>query len=95
MNRPVQQPRIDMVWNSDITCMTTRQARAFPYAIRDVCSGPVLGFSADDHMPSSIVIDAPRMAAMASEHRCRNRVSHTESWSQFTSKDVVRECLDR
>ena len=84
--------RPNQVWLSDITEHWTNEGRLYLCAVKDVCSGRIVGYSISDRMKSSLAVAAldsavaRRRADGADIAGC---IVHTDRGSQFRSRAFV------
>lgn len=82
---------LDEVWVSDITYVRTWKGWAYLAVIIDLASRRVVGFALADHMRTSLVLEAMKMA-LASRHPGAGLIFHSDRGSQYTS-DAFRGLL--
>lgn len=77
---------VDRVYVGDITYLRTWEGWAYLATVIDLASRRVVGWAIADHMESSLVCDALKMAI---EHRRPDAgfIMHTDRGAQYTSKD--------
>ena len=84
--------RPNQVWLSDLTEHWTGEGKLYLCAVKDVCSGRIVGYSISDRMKSSLAVAAldsavaRRRADGADVAGC---IVHTDRGSQFRSRKFV------
>ena len=81
------------VWQADITCIATREGWLYVAGVLDACSRKIVGWAADETMPTALVARAFERAAAA--HRPTPGLLHpSDRGSQYAS-DAYRELRRR
>src|SRR4051794_15893218 len=78
----------NQLWLTDITEHPTGEGKLYLCAIKDACSGRIVGYSIDARMTSSLAVAALRNAI--SLRRPAGTIAHSDRGSQFRSHAYVR-----
>ena len=91
--RPEPPARPGEVWQADITYVATHEGWLYVAGVIDACSRKIVGWAADDTMPTGLVARAFERAVAA--HRPEpGLLHHSDRGSQYAS-DAYRELLRR
>ena len=85
--------RPNEVWQADITYVATREGWLYVAGVLDACSRKVVGWAADDSMPTGLVARAFERA-VAAQRPSPGLLHHSDRGSQYAS-DAYRELLRR
>lgn len=81
------------VWQADITYVATREGWLYVAGVLDACSRRIVGWAADDAMPTTLVTRAFERA-VATQRPAVGLLHHSDRGSQYAS-DAYRELLRR
>ena len=73
-------------WTTDITYVPTAEGWVYLAVLVDLCSKAVVGWAADTHMRTSLVLDALSMA-LTTRQPPAGLIVHSDRGAQFTSKE--------
>ena len=80
-----EQP--DQVWLTDITEHWTDEGKLYMCALKDVCSGRIVGYSISDRMTAALAVRALDNAVIGRNYR--GAIVHSDRGSQFRSRAFV------
>jgi len=89
VNRQFTADRPDELWLTDITEHPTAEGKLYLCAIKDACSGRIVGYSMDSRMKASLAVAALRNA-IALRSPAGTVIIHSDRGSQFRSHAYVR-----
>lgn len=92
VERRFDQGRLNLVWTSDITYLSTGQGWLYLAAVRDGCSRRVLGYAFSDSLHTDVVETALRRAVMfrdAATGPTAAVVFHADRGCQYTSTQLA------
>jgi transposase InsO family protein len=78
----------NLLWYADITEHPTAEGKLYLCALKDACSGRIVGYSMDSRMKASLAVAALRNAIGL--RGPTSTVVHSDRGSQFRSKKFVR-----
>lgn len=81
--------RPNVLWYADITEHPTGEGKLYLCALKDACSGRIVGYSMDARMKATLAVAALRNAIGL--RNPATTVVHSDRGSQFRSKKFVRE----
>ena len=85
LNQDFSAPAMDLKWVSDITYIDTAEGWLYLAAVMDLFSRQVVGWAMDDHMQTSLVEEALKMA-MLRRQPPPGLLHHSDQGSQYTSE---------
>ena len=85
--------RPNEVWQTDITYVATQEGWLYVAGVLDACSRKIVGWAADETMPTGLVARAFERA-IASQRPSPGLLHHSDRGSQYAS-DAYRELLHR
>ena len=89
VNRQFTASRPDELWLTDITEHPTAEGKLYLCAIKDACSGRIVGYSMDSRMKAALAVAALRNA-VALRSPSGTIVVHSDRGSQLRSHAYVR-----
>ena len=81
------------MWQADITYVATKEGWLYVAGVLDACSRKIVGWAADDTMPTGLVARAFERA-VAAQRPSPGLLHHSDRGSQYAS-DAYRELLRR
>ena len=89
VNRVFAADTPDRLWFADITEHPTGEGKLYVCAVKDACSGRIVGYSISNRMTARIAVDAVTNA-VARRGDVAGCIVHTDRGSQFRSRKFIR-----
>ncbi len=89
VNRVFTAQAPDHLWFTDITEHPTMEGTLYLCAVKDACSGRIIGYSISDRMKAQIAVDAITSAAQR-RGEVAGCIVHSDRGSQFRSRKAQR-----
>ena len=89
VNRVFAAQAPNRLWFADITEHPTGEGKLYLCAVKDACSGRIVGYSISDRMKARIAVDAITSAAKRRDE-VAGCIVHTDRGSQFRSRKAQR-----
>ena len=89
VRRRFQAARPNELWLTDITEHPTGEGRLYLCAVKDVCSGRIVGYSIQSRMKARLAVDALE-SATARRGSVAGCIVHADRGSQFRSGKMIR-----
>jgi transposase InsO family protein len=86
----IRPTEVNQVWHTDITMIATDEGWLYLAGVMDGLSKRIVGYAADDHMKTDLVIEALR-SAVKRRGRQECLIHHSDRGSQYTSYAYQRE----
>jgi putative transposase len=88
LDRQFEAKLPDQKWAADITYISTDQGWLYLAGVIDLCSRRIVGWSMADHMETSLVSDALKMA-VARRNPAEGLLHHSDRGVQYASEDYM------
>ena len=93
VKRDFVKPEQDIAWCGDISYIRTWEGWLFLATVIDLGSRRVIGYAMADHMRTSLIEDALKMAVKTRGlNKMPNVIFHSDKGSQYTSDDFAKTC---
>ena len=79
----------NQVWSGDITYIATDEGWLFLAVFLDIFTRKIVGFSSDDNMRTTLILNALNMALGRQEVRQGELVAHSDRGSQYASEEFA------
>jgi putative transposase len=89
VQRVFNAEHLDQLWFADITEHPTLEGKLYLCAVKDACSGRIVGYSISDRMKARLAVNALE-AAVARRAGVAGCIVHTDRGSQFQARKFVR-----
>lgn len=89
VERRFDQGRLNVVWTSDITYLSTGQGWLYLCAVRDGCSRRVIGYAFSDSLHTDVVETALRRAVSFRDDDTTGVIFHADRGCQYTSTQLA------
>lgn len=92
VDRHFHAERLNQLWLTDLTEHPTVEGKLYLAAVKDTCSGRIVGYSMSERMTAQLAINA--LVHTCTLRRPAGTIVHSDRGSQFRSHAFTRALLD-